>query len=137
EGGTAVDAVEAAVRVLEDNVFFNAGYGSVLNRNGEVECGAMIMEGHTLNNGAVISGRHFKNPVSLSKEIMYESSCCALSGDGALEFAREKNFPICKPEELIHTPGPTPADGPDTSRTDTVAAVAIDANGHLACATST
>lgn len=83
--------------------------------------------------GAVISGRHFKNPVSLSKKIMYESSYCALSGDGALEFAREKNFPICKPEELIHTPGPTT----DPNASDTVAAVAIDANGHLACATST
>ena len=53
-GGSAVDAVEAAVRVLEDNKDFNAGRGSLLNRDGEVECDAMIMEGHTLNNGSII-----------------------------------------------------------------------------------
>ena len=53
-GGSAVDAAEAAVRVLEDNKDFNAGRGSLLNRDGEVECDAMIMEGHTLNNGSII-----------------------------------------------------------------------------------
>ncbi|CAB4025766.1 isoaspartyl peptidase L-asparaginase-like, partial [Paramuricea clavata] len=100
-GGTAVEAVEAAVRELEDNGYFNAGYGSLLNNDREVECDAMIMEGHTLKCGAVISGRHFKNPVSLSKIIMYESPHCVLSGDGALEFAGIKKFPTCKPEELI------------------------------------
>ena len=52
-GGSAVDAVEAAVRVLEDNEIFNAGRGSLLNHEGEVECDAMIMEGHTLNNGSI------------------------------------------------------------------------------------
>ena len=53
-GGSAVDAVEAAVRVLEDNEDFNAGRGSLLNNDGEVECDAMIMEGNTLNNGSII-----------------------------------------------------------------------------------
>ena len=53
DGGSAVEAVEAAVRVLEDNEDFNAGFGSLLNNEGEVECDAMIMEGHTLNNGSI------------------------------------------------------------------------------------
>ncbi|CAB3981311.1 isoaspartyl peptidase L-asparaginase-like [Paramuricea clavata] len=153
-GGTAVEAVEAAVRDLENNEYFNAGYGSLLNNDGEVECDAMIMEGHTLRYGAVISGRHFKNPVSLSKIIMYESSHCALSGDGALQFAQRKGFPKCDPGELIselarekvkvsyedylgyvkYYYGSKPL-GKETH--DTVSAVAMDTYGHLACAMST
>ena len=101
ENKTAVEAVEVAVRVFEDNPCFNAGHGSYLNCEREVECDAMIMEGHTLNSGAVIGGRHFRNPISLCREIMSESEHCALSGEGALKFARDKNFPTVKPEELI------------------------------------
>ncbi|CAB4042476.1 isoaspartyl peptidase L-asparaginase-like, partial [Paramuricea clavata] len=103
---------------------------------------------------AVISGRHFLNPVSLSKIIMYESPHCALSGDGALEFARQKEFPICSAEELISEParqkatvsfenylksvmhqicGPLPVQ----ETQDTVSAVAMDSDGRLACAMST
>ncbi|XP_028393466.1 isoaspartyl peptidase/L-asparaginase-like [Dendronephthya gigantea] len=151
DGGTAVDAVEAAVRVLEDSEHFDAGYGSLLNNDGEVECDAMIMDGNTLDNGAVITGRNFRNPVSLAKKIMNETVHCALSGEGALQFAQREEFPISEQEELI-SPGvkklqirypdfvkyernrfkgiPTPA-------SDTVSAVARDANGYLACATST
>ena len=105
--------------------------------------------------GAVISGRHFRNPVSLSKIIMEESPHCALSGDGALEFAVEKNFPICDPKDLIsefavkitqtdykkyvdhHYKGNPVKDRQNPETKDTVSAVAMDAMGHIACATST
>jgi beta-aspartyl-peptidase (threonine type) len=104
--------------------------------------------------GAVIPGRHFLNPVSLSKIIMYESLHCALSGDGALEFAQKREFPICEPDELISELAREKVNvsyenyldyvkyyyegkplGEETH--DTVSAVAMDANGHLACAMST
>ncbi|CAB3989429.1 isoaspartyl peptidase L-asparaginase-like, partial [Paramuricea clavata] len=102
EGGTAVDAVEEAVRLLEDNKYFNAGHGSLLTNNGEVECDAMIMDGHTMNTGAVMGARHFSNPVSISRKIMEESYHCALSGDGALKFAEKIGFTgICEPGDLV------------------------------------
>ena len=103
--------------------------------------------------GAVISGRHFRNPVSLSKIIMYDSPHCALSGDGALEFAQSKGFQICEPKDLISKVAREKVtvsyenyldyvayyyEGkPGKETQDTVSAVAMDANGHLACAMST
>ena len=156
-GGTAIDAVEASVRVLESNENFNAGRGSFLNNEREVECSAMIMEGGNLKTGAVIAGKYFLHPVSLAKKIMLESPHCALSGDGALAFAREKNFPIYDPNELIpqeakqklHVSyenyldyvkfrylGQSIQDHPEDNE-DTVSAVARDTNGIFACATST
>ncbi|XP_028392649.1 isoaspartyl peptidase/L-asparaginase-like [Dendronephthya gigantea] len=150
DGGSAVDAVEAAVRVLEDNEYFNAGYGSTLNNDGEVECNAMIMDGSTLNTGAVISGRYFRNPVSLAKKIMNDTHHCALSGEGALNYAIEQGFPTCGPNQLItqrqRNLQKRYSDfmnyvrvrlGLPVNPTDTVSAVARDANGRLACAVST
>ncbi len=107
--------------------------------------------------GAVISGRRFRNPVSLAKKIMYDSPHCALSGDGALKFAMDNNFPICEPDELIsqqarQRPQVSYKDTPKyvdymlldipveetlDDFMDTVSAVALDVNGHFACATST
>ncbi|XP_046864789.1 isoaspartyl peptidase/L-asparaginase-like [Xenia sp. Carnegie-2017] len=144
--GTAVEAVEKAVRVLEDSEFFQAGYGSVVNEEMEVECDAMIMDGYTLEIGAVISGRHFKNPVRVSRQIMEKTPHCALSGDGALNFALSNNLPCCQPKDLKIV-----SYGRDTSEfeqfidrcyrghgepRDSVCAVAIDSKGHLACALS-
>ncbi|XP_028392653.1 isoaspartyl peptidase/L-asparaginase-like [Dendronephthya gigantea] len=147
-GGSAVDAVEAAVRVLEDNEYFNAGYGSALNNDGEVECDAMIMNGSALSTGAVISGRYFRNPVSLAKKIMNDTHHCALSGEGALNYAIEQGFPICDPNQLITKRARDSqirySDFVDYVRfrlghpvQDTVSAVARDANGRFACAVST
>ena len=156
-GGTAVDAVEAAVRVLESNENFNAGRGAFLNNEREVECDAMIMEGGNLNTGAVMSGKYFLHPVSLAKKIMLESPHCALSGDGALTFARKKNFPIYDPNQLIPQEakqqlnvsyenylewveiyyGGLPLQKYTPPTLDTVSAVARDTNGIFACATST
>ncbi|CAB4030105.1 isoaspartyl peptidase L-asparaginase-like, partial [Paramuricea clavata] len=151
-GGSAVDAVEAAVRVFEDSEYFNAGRGSSLNCFGEVECDAMIMDGHEMKTGAVMTVGRFLNPVSLSRKVMDESKHCALSAEGALEFARMINFPFCNPRELkgknpnqnINVSNPEYDDfkknrymGEAVLETgDTVSAVAMDVNGHLACATS-
>lgn len=68
-GGTAVDAVETAVRILENNDVFDAGTGSVLNADGEVEMDAMIMDGETLNTGAVAALQGVANPVSVAREV--------------------------------------------------------------------
>ena len=140
-GGTAIDAVEAAVRVLESHGIFNAGLGSNLNCDGEVECDAMIMEGDTLKNGAVIGGKYFIHPVSVAKKIMTETKHCALSANGALKFAHTHNIPHCAPKDLISqltTPG-TDDEYPAWKREigDTVSSVAMDSKGTLACATST
>ncbi|XP_046844130.1 serine/threonine-protein kinase/endoribonuclease ire-1-like isoform X2 [Xenia sp. Carnegie-2017] len=159
-GGTAVDAVEKAVSILESSDLFMIGRGSPLNSEGEVECDAMIMDGHTLNTGAVISGRNFKNPVCLARKIMEDTPHSALSGDGALNFALSKGFLCCSPNELINKQkrlppeyfedyvkffcdgGPFPDISPDFYpeegfNGDTACAVAIDRYGKLACATST
>ncbi len=106
--------------------------------------------------GAVICGRNFLNPVSLARKIMYDSPHCVLSGDGALKFAKDEKFPTCDPEELISPLAKEKMsvsyedylkwasyyyDGKPVQETldcpDTVSAVALDAKGHLACATST
>ncbi|XP_046857889.1 isoaspartyl peptidase/L-asparaginase-like [Xenia sp. Carnegie-2017] len=140
-GGTAVEAVEKSVSILEDCELFNAGRGSILTAKGEVECDAMIMKGHNLETGAVISGQHFKNPIMLSRKIMEESPHCALSSDGALDFAKRINFPYCEPKELItkeqYDNWKLQDDEEHFTDSDTACAVAIDKNGNLACALST
>ncbi|XP_046841941.1 isoaspartyl peptidase/L-asparaginase-like [Xenia sp. Carnegie-2017] len=144
--GTAVDAVEKAVSALEDCELFLAGYGSPLNKEMEVECDAMIMDGSTLETGAVISGRHFKNPVCLSRQIMEKTPHCALNGDGALNFAIGNNLPCCEPKDL-RTPNYRfdPFVFEEFVKTgyrfhgeprDSVCAVAIDSKGRLASALS-
>src|SRR5579883_657021 len=99
-GGTALDAVEAAVRALEDNPNFNAGTGSTLTAAGTVEMDAGMMEGHTLNVGAVASVERIKNPISLARRVL-ESPHVLLVGRGAQAFATEQGIALCAPEDLI------------------------------------
>jgi len=87
-GGSAVDAVEAAVRVLEDNVSFDAGTGSVLNADGDVEMDAIVMEGDALATGAVAGISSVANPVSVARAVMEQTAHCLLAGGGADAFAR-------------------------------------------------
>ena len=170
EGKTAVDAVEAAVSVFEGSEYFNAGVGSALNNFGEVECDAMIMDGKRINTGAVMALSRFLHPVRLARKVMDDGRHCALSGDGALEFAREIGYNsfICNPKKLKgQNPnqtlnidienyetfashryngepvqesqfGETDGNEPlqESQSYDTVSAVAMDAQEHLACATS-
>src|SRR5574340_1221505 len=99
-GGSALDAVEAAVRALEDNPEYNAGTGSCLTSDGNIELDAGIMLGHTLNVGAVAFVELIKNPISLARKVL-ESPHVLLVGKGAQEFAQERGIPLCELEDLV------------------------------------
>ena len=141
EGGTALDAVENAVRALEDDPRFNAGRGSVLNRDGTVEMDASIMEGDRLQCGAVAALVGVANPVTVARRVLDSRRHVLLVGDGALAFARSVGIPECDPASLVtdrqrkrHVElarKPIPPGG------GTVGAVALDRNGTTAAATST
>ncbi|MGH8371527.1 MAG: isoaspartyl peptidase/L-asparaginase family protein [Gammaproteobacteria bacterium] len=132
-GGSAVEAVTAAVVVLEDNPLFNAGTGSTLNAEGKVETDASIMDGATLRAGAVAAISGIRNPIKLANAVMQHSPHVLLTGEGALRVAREQNIELCDPESLIV------ASQRDhwKRKYGTVGAVALDAEGRLAAATST
>jgi beta-aspartyl-peptidase (threonine type) len=99
-GASALDVVEAVVRILEDNPQFNAGTGSCLTSEGRIEMDAGIMEGHTLRVGAVAGVEIIKNPITLARRVL-ESSHVLLIGHGAHEFAREQGIPFCRQEDLL------------------------------------
>lgn len=99
-GGAALDAVEAAVRVMEDAPIFDAGVGSVLNRDGMVELDAAIMDGETLRSGAVAALQRIRNPITLARRVL-ESETVLLVGPGAERFAESLGMPLCQPSELI------------------------------------
>ncbi len=137
-GGSALDAAQLAVRVLEDDPLFNAGTGSVLNEDGEVETDASVMEGATLRAGAVAAVRGVKNPVVLARAVMERSGHLLLAAEGALRFAREIGMALVDPGTMITEAAL--ARFRDVARergTGTVGACAIDAAGHVAAATST
>ncbi len=141
-GGSAVDAVEAAVREMEDDPNFDAGHGSFLNANHEVEMDAMVMEGTRLGYGAVAGIQRVSNPVSVARMVMERTPHSLVVGPGAEQFARQMGVPVCPMEELvagsssfllraedrIFRPGKTG---------DTVGAIALDCSGVLAVAVST
>lgn len=99
-GGSALEAVEAAARQLEDNPHFNAGTGSCLTAEGNIEMDAGLMDGHTLNVGAVAGIERVKNPITLARKVL-ESSHVLLVGRGAQEFALEHDIPVCAFEDLL------------------------------------
>jgi beta-aspartyl-peptidase (threonine type) len=148
-GGTALEAVEATVRVLEDDPAFDAGYGSFPNAAGEVELDAIIMDGRDLNFGAVAAVQRVCHPVTLARLVMAESEHAMLVGAGAESFARQHGLPVCPPEELLTgrelerwraaqaSGNARSREPPDIAPSDTVGAVALDAEGNLAAATST
>jgi L-asparaginase / beta-aspartyl-peptidase len=128
-GGTAMDAVESAIRALEDLPIFNAGRGSCLNAAGEVEMCSGLMDGRNLEVGAVAGVRNVRNPVSLARELLSEREVL-LAGEGAMAFAREKGVTFAPDEYLLDTPRAA-------AEHDTVGAVALDADGNIAAGTST
>jgi isoaspartyl peptidase/L-asparaginase-like protein (Ntn-hydrolase superfamily) len=128
-GGPAIAAVEAAVRVLEANPIFNAGYGSVLNARGEVECDAAIMDGATLAVGGVAAVKTLRHPISVAATMLPEKTVL-LVGDGAEDFARARDGEFCAPGALAAAP-------PGDPGCDTVGCVAFDQDGNLAAGTST
>lgn len=145
-GGSALDAVEAAVRVLEDDPHFNAGRGAALALDGRAELDAAIMDGRDRAAGAVAGVTATRNPVTLARAVMERSPHVLLAGDGADAFAREQDVEpadidwLATPErrrqlqELL-------ASGAGAFDSDmkygTVGAAALDSHGHLAAATST
>lgn len=146
-GGTAMDAVEAAIVVMEDDPAFDAGTGSVLNRDGQVEMDASFMDGRTLDAGAVAGVMRVKNPIRLARRVM-ESEVTFLIARGAERFAQEAGIPLIENDEL-RTPAriarwkanlahpPTPEQGRYVSPQGTVGCVAVDRNGDVAAGTST
>ena len=131
EASGALDAVEAAVRALEDDPVFNAGLGSALNANGDVEMDAAIMDGRDLSIGAVGAIRGVRNPVSVARRLLAEPTAL-LVGEGARAFAEENGTELCEPDALV-----TAVQREALAACDTVGAVALDLEGNLAAATST
>jgi L-asparaginase / beta-aspartyl-peptidase len=164
-GGAALDAVEEAVVIMEDDETFDAGRGSFLNREGKVQLDSLIMDGATLRAGGVGCVERLRNPVRAARKILSESPHVYFVGEGAEKFAAEHGVPLCKNEDLIipreverlkkyqaevarraaEPPGsiahgndlfaPTAHDA--TISHDTVGAVALDHDGNIAAATST
>jgi L-asparaginase / beta-aspartyl-peptidase len=141
---SALDAVEAAVRVLEEDSCFNAGRGSVLTASGCIELDAAIMDGRTRAAGAVSGLRTTRAPISLARRLLDQGPHVFLSGHGADDFARDHGFEQVENswfeiperrgqlEELIRAGG-----FDDEVKYGTVGAVAVDIDGHVAVATST
>uniref|UniRef100_A0A672SR69 Isoaspartyl peptidase/L-asparaginase n=1 Tax=Sinocyclocheilus grahami TaxID=75366 RepID=A0A672SR69_SINGR len=135
-GGSAIDAVEKAVRSLEDDPTFDAGHGAVLNINGEVELDSIIMDGETLATGAVASVRNIANPVSLARAVMEKTDHVMLTDRGASMFAERIGIPVA--DDLVTEWKKNLSANLYYSRGhDTVGAVALDSLGNVACATST
>ena len=144
--GSSLDAVIAAVCVLEDNPLFNAGRGAVLNRDGLAELDASVMDGRTLGAGAVTGLKHVKNPIALARLVMDRSPHVMLVGEGAEEFARLQGVEMVS-NEYFRTPvrqqqlhrllGGAAEKENDLVAFGTVGAVALDAHGNVAAATST
>jgi beta-aspartyl-peptidase (threonine type) len=147
-GAPSLDAVETAVRRLEDCPLFNAGKGAVFNSHGEHELEAAIMDGRTLEAGAVAAVRGVKNPVTLARRVMERTPHVYLQGEGALAFARAEGIEIMTPdyfwteecwssfkEARLTVTGRRSA--VDSGSGETVGAVALDRYGNLAAATST
>jgi beta-aspartyl-peptidase (threonine type) len=153
--GTALDAVEEAVVVMEDDETFDAGRGSFLNRDGKVQMDALIMDGATLRAGGVGCVERLRNPVRAARKVLSESPHVYFVAEGAERFAAEHGIELCGNEDLViareierlreyqrdHAGRESAKDGNDlfapTISHDTVGAVALDHNGNIAAATST
>jgi len=146
-GGSALDAVEAAIILLEEDPVFDAGFGSHLNLDGRVECDAIVMNGATLRAGAVAALRHIRNPIRLARTVLEHCPHMMLVGEGAERFAKEAGMALCDPEELISeaereawrlcSQDKHAAAHHRGHEQGTVGAVAIDAQGKLFAGTST
>jgi L-asparaginase / beta-aspartyl-peptidase len=151
KGGSALDAAEEAVVIMENDEAFDAGRGSFLNREGKVQLDALIMDGATLRAGGVGCVEHIANPIRAARKVLSESPHVYFVAEGAERFAKEHGIPLCKNEDLIipreverlrelqANPDAQKADvfSTHTISHDTVGAVALDVNGNIAAATST
>src|SRR5947207_9896885 len=149
KGGSALDAAEEAVVIMEDDDTFDAGRGSFLNREGKVQLDALIMDGATLRAGGVGCVEHIANPVRAARKVLSESPHVYFVAEGAERFAQEHGIALCRNEDLIipreverlrliqsSTTKTEELFAPTISH-DTVGAVALDTSGNIAAATST
>jgi L-asparaginase / beta-aspartyl-peptidase len=153
KSGSSLDAVEAAVKTLEDNPLFNAGKGSVFTHDGKNELDAAVMDGKTLRAGAVAGVTRVKNPISAARVILEKSPHVMLVGAGADAFAKKEGLEIVDPsyfwterrwnelqeefrKEVLQKKNMAPP-AEEKKKKGTVGAVAVDKNGNLAAATST
>jgi L-asparaginase / beta-aspartyl-peptidase len=143
QGGTALDAVERATIVLEDHPLFDAGVGSFLNDNGEVEMDALITDGTARDFGAIAGVKQIKNPITLARLVMAQTDHRFFIADGAERLAVEHamplvpNFTFVTEEEFCDFKERLKQRNPARQGHGTVGAVALDAEGHIASATST
>ena len=146
-GGSALDAVEASILVLEDEPIFDAGFGSHLNLDGQVECDAIVMNGATLRSGSVAALQRIRNPIRLARAVLERCPHMMLVGEGAERFARDNGIALCDPAELVSgaeraawqlcSQDKHAAAHHRGHEQGTVGAVALDVNGQLFAATST
>ncbi len=153
-GGTALDAIEAAIVLMEDSPLFNAGKGAVFTREGKNELDVSIMDGATLNAGAAAGVTNVKNPIRLARAVMENSEHVMFARDGAEKFAKEQGIETVKPKyfrterrwkaykEALKAEKEAAKQDKDAAlphdfKYGTVGAVALDANGNLAAGTST
>lgn len=145
KGGASLDAVEAAIRVLEDNPLFNAGKGAVFTHEGTNELDSSIMDGKSLKAGAVAGLQRVRNPISLARLVMEKSPHVMLAGAGAEAFAQKMGVPLVDPKyfytderwQALQKVKKSPVSPNDNDRHGTVGAVALDQAGNLAAGTST
>ncbi|RMG04940.1 MAG: isoaspartyl peptidase/L-asparaginase [Acidobacteria bacterium] len=158
EGKTAIDAVEIAIKILEDSPLFNAGKGAVFTADGKIELDASIMDGKTLKAGAVAAVHTVKNPISLARAVMEKSPHVMLIGEGAEKFASQQGLEIVDPKyfwtqerwdqyqrikkehemkEKNFQQNKTSIIDQPNNKFGTVGAVALDKYGNLAAGTST
>ena len=151
-GGTAMDAIEAAVTTMEDDETFDAGRGSFLNRDGRVQLDALMMDGATLRAGGVGCVERIRNPIQAARLVLEKSPHVYFVAEGAERFAQEHGVQLCQNEELIierevrrlkEAQAKQAAGKPDLTFAgpgfgcDTVGAVALDMHGNIAAGTST
>jgi beta-aspartyl-peptidase (threonine type) len=145
-GGSSLDAVEATIRLLEDDPLFNAGRGAVFTADGRNELDASIMDGSTRKAGAVAGVTRTRNPISLARAVMEKSRHVMLAREGADQFSVEQGLEQVDPsyfrteqrwQELLDWRRDNTASLDPTHSRGTVGAIALDTNGHLAAGTST
>jgi len=137
-GGSSLDAVETAIRLLEDSPLFNAGKGAVFNADGVNELDASIMDGKTMNAGAVANVTTIKNPISAARKVMDESPHVMLIKEGAETFAQEIGLEIVDPTYFFTQKSWDALQrNKESEKSGTVGCVALDNEGNLAAGTST
>lgn len=135
DGATALDTVEAVVKVLEDDPLFNAGRGAVVTNEGKAELDASIMDGKTRNCGAIAGVTTVKNPIGVARRVMTETKHVLLAGDGAEQFAVKEGLEPVDPDYFLSSTSLNA--NPDGLYLGTVGCVVLDQHGDLAAGTST